>query len=383
MVSRQQLEEFEQMTLAPYATKSAASLGREFPDDEPQLRTVFQRDRERILHTTAFRRLEYKTQVLVNFEGDYYRTRLTHTLEVAQVGRALARALGLNEDLVEGICLAHDLGHSPFGHAGEYALNDLMENDGGFEHNKQSLRIVTKLEKRYPDWRGLNLTYEMREGIVKHESEYDTAEVPEKYNPDKHASLEAQIANIADELAYNAHDLDDGLRSGILHPEQILDLEFAGNVCREIGYVGGTLDELKRHQIIRRVVGLQINDVIVASQQAIDDAGVQSLADVQAINHHLIQHSDTFKKMNREHKNYLFENFYRQFRVVRMANKARRYLSDLFHAYDKEPAMLPPSVRQVFEKRGKRRAITDYIAGMTDRYALQEWERLFMPFARP
>lgn len=383
MVSRAQLEAFEQMTLAPYATQSAATKGREYPETEPEARTVFQRDRERILHTTAFRRLEYKTQVFVNFEGDYYRTRLTHTLEVAQVGRALARALGLNEDLVEGICLAHDLGHPPFGHAGEYELNELMANDGGFEHNKQSLRIVTKLEKRYPDWLGLNLTYEMREGIVKHESEYDNAEVPPKYQPDSHASLEAQVANIADELAYNAHDLDDGLRAGILQPEQLLDLEFVGGVCQEIGFSGGKLSELDRHRLIRRIISVQINDVLRESQRAIDADGVQTLADVQALDHNLIRHSDEFKRMNREHKNFLFENFYRQFRVVRMAKKARQFLADLFHAYDDEPAILPPSVRQVFDERGKRRAITDYIAGMTDRYALQEWERLFVPFARP
>lgn len=383
VISREQLEAFEKMTLAPYAVKSADTLGRVYPEDESPSRTVFQRDRERILHTTAFRRLEYKTQVFVNFEGDYYRTRLTHTLEVAQVGRALARALGLNEDLVEGICLAHDLGHPPFGHAGEFVLNDLMSEDGGFEHNKQSLRIVTKLERRYPEWHGLNLTYEMREGIVKHETEYDTAEITEEYRPELHATLEAQIANLADELAYNAHDLDDGLRSGILKPDQILDLEFASGVCKEIGYKGGTMAEIDRHRLIRRIIALQIADVLETSSQAIKEAGVQSVEDVQALKHNLVKHSDDFLRMNREHKDFLYQNFYFQFRVVRMSRKARRFLTDLFTAYDEEPAQLPPSVREKFEERGKRRAITDYIAGMTDRFALQEWERLFAPFARP
>lgn len=383
MVSRAQLEEFERLTLASYAVKSADTLGREFAEEESPSRTVFQRDRERILHTTAFRRLEYKTQVFVNYEGDYYRTRLTHTLEVAQIGRALARALGLNEDLVEGICLAHDLGHTPFGHAGEYALDEMMQDAGGFEHNKQSLRIVTKLEKRYPEWDGLNLTYEMREGIVKHESEYDTSRVSEKYHPEWHASLEAQIANLADELAYNAHDLDDGLRAGILQPAQIAALELVGQVMRELGVVGDTLSELDRHRLVRRLIGLQIADVIAHSERVIADAGVQTVQDVQVLDYNLIDHSENFRRMNREHKDFLFQHFYHHYRVVRMARKARRFLVDLFTAYNEEPAMLPPKVSALFEERGKKRAITDYIAGMTDRYALQEWERLFAPFARP
>lgn len=382
MVNRQQLEDFERTTLAPYAVKSADSLGRVHAEEEPAYRTVFQRDRERILHTTAFRRLEYKTQVFVNFEGDYYRTRLTHTLEVAQIGRALARALGLNEDLVEGICLAHDLGHPPFGHAGEYVLNDLMQAHGGFEHNRQSLRIVTTLEKRYTGWDGLNLSYEIREGIVKHESEYDKSPIPDDYNPQLHATLEAQVANIADELAYNAHDLDDGLQAGILQPEQMLSLTLMSQVCNETGYNGGKLSELDRHRIIRRLIGHQINDVIEASQTRIAASGVQSVADVQALNHNLVGHSDEFVTMNRQHKAFLYQNFYYHYRVVRMSRKARRFLTDIFNAYVEEPAQLPPSVRERFEYRSKHRAITDYLAGMTDRYALQEWERLFAPFAK-
>jgi len=382
VASRQQLEDFERIVLAPYAVKSADTQGRVYPEDEPAHRTVFQRDRERILHTTAFRRLEYKTQVFINFEGDYYRTRLTHTLEVAQIGRAIARALSLNEDLVEAICLAHDLGHPPFGHAGEYVLNDLMKEHGGFEHNRQSLRIVTKLEKRYPDWDGLNLTYEVREGIVKHESEYDKSPILEEYQPHLHATLEAQIANIADELAYNAHDLDDGLRAGILEPEQMLSLDLMRQICDEIGYRGGQLAELDRHRIIRRLIGKQINDVIQTSLARIQAAGVESVADVQALDHNLIAHSDEFVEMNRQHKSFLYQNFYYHYRVVRMSNKARRFLTDIFTAYVEDPAQLPTAVREKFKYRSQLRVITDYIAGMTDRYALQEWERLFAPFVK-
>lgn len=382
-VSREQLEAFERQSLAPYAVKSADSRGRAYPDKKPPHRTAFQRDRERVLHTTAFRRLEYKTQVFVNFEGDYYRTRLTHTLEVAQIGRGLARALGVNEDLVEGICLAHDLGHSPFGHAGEATLDLLMKDHGGFDHNKQTLRILTKLECRYPDWPGLNLTYELREGIIKHETEYDISDVSEKYRPHLRGTLEAQIANIADELAYNAHDLDDGLRAGLLDPDQMLELEFLHLVCEQVGYTGGRLNELVRHRLIRRVITLQMQDVIETTTRAIEAAGVQSVEDVQRLDHNLVRHSDDFLHMNRTHKNFLFENLYRHYRVVRMSRKAERFLTQLFNAYIGEPAQLPPSVRAVFDERGQYRATTDYIAGMTDRYALQEWERLFAPFERP
>jgi dGTPase len=382
VVRREQLEQLEHMVLAPYGLKSADSLGRAYPDPEQPFRTAFQRDRERVLHTTAFRRLEYKTQVFVNFEGDYYRTRLTHTLEVAQIGRSIARALGANEDLVEGICLAHDMGHPPFGHAGESVLNQLMQDHGGFDHNRQSLRIVTELERRYPDWPGLNLTYEMREGIVKHETEYDISDATD-FRPELRGTLEAQIANIADELAYNAHDLDDGLRSGLLVPDQILDVAFIRQVCAQIGYSGGVLSELTRHRLIRRIIGLQVDDVIHTSTDAIQKAGVQTVEDVQRLSYNLVRHSEEFTRLNREHKSFLYDNLYRHYRVVRMSRKAERFLTELFNAYIAEPAQLPPSVREKFESRGRYRATTDYIAGMTDRFALQEWERLFSPFERP
>lgn len=384
-VLREILETREKQTLAPYALCSIDTLGRVYPENKPHHRTEFQRDRDRVIHTTAFRRLEYKTQVFVNFEGDYYRTRLTHTLEVAQIGRSIARALGVNEDLVEGICLAHDLGHSPFGHAGESSLNKLMADYGGFEHNKQTLRIVTQLEKRYPDWEGLNLTYEFREGIVKHETRYDASDSANAdYRPELRGSLEAQIANIADETAYSAHDLDDGLRSGLLIPEQLAHLELWQMLTDQIGYrAGQPFDKLTRHILIRRMLGAQIMDIIKTTATAIEDAGVKSIDDVQRLSHNLVQHSETRETMNRPYKQFLFDNLYNHYRVVRMSRKAARFLSDLFHAYVSEPAQLPPTVHEKIEERGLHRAVTDHIAGMTDRFALQEWERLFSPFERP
>lgn len=244
LITREQLEELEARNLAPYGAKSGESKGREYPDREDEFRTVFQRDRDRILHTTAFRRLEYKTQVFINYEGDYYRTRLTHTLEVTQIGRSLATAIGANEDLAETICLSHDLGHPPFGHSGETVLNKLMAEHGGFDHNKQSLRIVTQLEARYPGWPGLNLSYEVREGIVKHETEYDLSDSgSEGFDPELRGGIEAQIASMADELAYNAHDLDDGLRSGLIKPEQLDKLQIWQMLKESIQWDGRHFDE--------------------------------------------------------------------------------------------------------------------------------------------
>ncbi|NPV57146.1 MAG: dNTP triphosphohydrolase, partial [Anaerolineae bacterium] len=250
-VTRQELENNEERVLAPYAIRSKLSRGRLYPDEEPDYRTSFQRDRDRILHTTAFRRLEYKTQVFINHEGDYYRTRLTHTLEVTQIGRTIARALGANEDLTEAICLAHDLGHPPFGHSGESTLATLMKDAGGFNHNKHSFRIVTELEQRYPNFPGLNLSWEVLEGIVKHETEYDVADAQE-FEPDLRGHLEAQIANAADELAYTAHDLDDGLRSGMITSQMMNDIEIWNIITHSVGWDEQVLDDLDRHRIIRR-----------------------------------------------------------------------------------------------------------------------------------
>ena len=382
--TRQALEEREARNLAPYGLRSCDSRGRAYaPDPEPEDRTAFQRDRDRVLHTTAFRRLEYKTQVFVNFEGDYYRTRLTHTLEVAQIGRTLARALGANEDLVEAICLSHDLGHPPFGHSGEVALNRLMQDYGGFDHNKQSLRIVTELERRYPEWPGLNLTWEVREGIVKHETEYDIADAG-AFEPDKRGHLEAQICNAADEMAYTAHDLDDGLRASLIEPPHLAGLALWERVRDSIGWHGEVLDELTRHRLIRRLIGIEVDDMVHATDARIRAAGVRSVDDLQRLPHNVIGWGDTLGPENRQLKRFLFDNMYRHYRVVRMQVKAESILSALFGAYMSEPAQLPPEIRQRADDLGDpARAVCDYIAGMTDRYALDEHSKLFDPYTLP
>lgn len=378
---RTMLEANEDKALAPYGMRSTNSKGRAYLDNEPDYRTVFQRDRDRILHTTAFRRLEYKTQVFINFEGDHFRTRLTHTLEVAQVGRTLARALGANEDLVEAICLAHDLGHSPFGHSGETALARLMKDFGGFEHNRQSLRIVTELEQRYPEFPGLNLSWEVREGMVKHESEYDRAEVRE-YDPNLRGNLEAQIANAADELAYTTHDLDDGLRSGMLTP-QMLDGIALWEILKETyKWRGPTLDDMERHRMIRQLVGILVTDMVQATDTRLKENAVKSVLDIQKLSHNIIGFSEDVQRRNRELKDFLYQKLYRHYRVVRMSVKAENTIKDLFEAYKTEPAILPNHVQKAIGVRGLERTICDYIAGMTDRYAIEEHQRLFDPFLK-
>ena len=378
------LEERESRDLAPYGLKSRDTRGRAHqPDPEPDDRTAFQRDRDRILHTTAFRRLEYKTQVFINYEGDYYRTRLTHTLEVAQIGRTVARALGANEDLIEAICLAHDLGHSPFGHAGEVVLDQLMAAHGGFDHNKQSLRIVTKLERRYPNWPGLNLTWEVCEGIVKHETEYDVADAG-AYDPEKRGHLEAQIANAADELAYTAHDLDDGLRSGLLTPRDLSGLALWELACDSIGWRGEALDQLTRHRLVRRLIGLEVEDLVRATDARIAAAGVRSVADLQLLSHNVIGWSEAMAARNKQLKRFLYDNLYRHYRVARMEAKAEQVLSDLFAAYTRRPNMLPKETRLRADESGDvYRAVCDYLAGMTDRFALDEHYKLFDPYTLP
>jgi len=380
--SREQLEAFEDQALAPYGMRSKDSRGRTHADHEPEYRTSFQRDRDRILHTTAFRRLEYKTQVFINYEGDYYRTRLTHTLEVAQIARTISRALGANEDLVEAICLAHDLGHSPFGHSGEVALSRLMRDHGGFDHNKQSLRIVTLLESRYPDFPGLNLTWEVREGIVKHESEYDIADAVE-YNPDLRGNLEAQIANAADELAYTTHDLDDGLRSGMITPDMLDGITLWEILVENVGWRGPVLDDLSRHRVIRRLIGMEVTDLVHATHQKLRESSVKSVEELQRLPYNVISFSEDMHRRNRQLKDFLYNNLYRHHRVVRMAVKAESILSDLFQAYCNEPAMLPKHIQDFIEERGLERTICDYIAGMTDRYAVDEHRKLFDSTTKP
>jgi dGTPase len=380
--TRERLEATEDAHLAPFGMRSSQSKGRAHPDDEPGYRTVFQRDRDRILHTTAFRRLEYKTQVFVNSEGDYYRTRLTHTLEVAQIGRTLARGLGANEDLVEAICLAHDMGHPPFGHSGEATLSGLMDSHGGFDHNRQSLRIVTELENRYVEFPGLNLSWEVLEGIVKHETEYDVSDAAD-YDPEKRGNLEAQIANAADELAYTAHDLDDGLRSGLLLPRQLGGLGMWERLRDSIDWKSETLDELTRHRLIRRLIGIEVTDLLRATSARLDEANPGSVEELQLMDHNVIGHSDEYAGLNRQLKDFLFQNMYKHHRVVRMQTKAELFLAALFDAYTANPMILPEEIQERAQQTDLYRTVCDYIAGMTDRFALQEHAQLFDPQTRP
>lgn len=381
--TRQQLEEFENQRLASYGIRSKDSKGRKYPEEEADFRTRFQRDRDRILHTSAFRRLEYKTQVFINHEGDYYRTRLTHSLEVAQLGRSIARTLGANEDLVETICLAHDLGHPPFGHSGETALSRLMKDYGGFNHNRQSVRIVTELETRYPDFPGLNLTWETLEGMVKHETDYDIAEAND-YDPDLRGHLEAQIANAADELAYTMHDLDDGLRSGMIMPSQLDGIALWEIVNESFGRrKTEILDDLTRHQIIRRLTNFEIIDLVQSIDRYLRKSAVKSPIELQKLPYNVVGFSEDMYRRNRELKDFLFTNLYRHYRVVRMATKAERIITELFNVYHETPSTLPSAVQDLIPERSLETVICDYIAGMTDRFAIDEYERLFNPTILP
>lgn len=383
LINRHRLEDIEVSVLAPYALLSRESRGRQHREHEPEYRTAFQRDRDRIIHSAAFRRLEYKTQVFVNDEGDYYRTRLTHTLEVAQIGRTLARALCVNEDLVEAICLAHDLGHPPFGHAGESVLNALLENDGGFNHNHQSYRIVTKLERRYPDWSGLNLTYETLEGIAKHETEYDLMNYAAGFDGSTRASLEAQIANVADELAYNAHDLDDGLQAHLFTPAQLDQLGIWQTLRERLQWNGEVLSEIMRHHLIRELVGLQVNDVLVSTAQKLEALRPGSPVELQRYHENVVGYSSALKEMNQALKQFLFERMYRHFRVVRMAKRAEQFIQGIFKSYMDEPRQLPEEYQIQLGQGSPARVVADYIASMTDRSALLEYRRLFDPLMLP
>lgn len=379
LVTRELLEARERSALAPYAALAADSRGRVYPEPESKYRTAFQKDRDRVIHTSAFRRLEYKTQVFVNYEGDYYRTRLTHTLEVVQVSKAIARALGLNEDLTETIALAHDLGHPPFGHAGEATLNRLAAEAGGFDHNKQSLRVVTELERRYRDFPGLNLSWEVLEGIMKHETEYDQPDG--NFEPDQQPSLEAQVVNMGDELTYSAHDLDDGLRSGHLTPQQIYQVPLIGELMDQLGIAPSRFGKSERYLLIRELLGLMIEDTVHATHELLEARGINSAAAVRAANSKLVTSSPAMQRKLRELKDFLYRNFYFHYRLIRMTKKADHILERLFQAYREAPEMLPPEVRAEAEARGLVRAITDYLASMTDRYASDEYRRLFDPHA--
>ncbi|MFN4070070.1 MAG: deoxyguanosinetriphosphate triphosphohydrolase family protein, partial [Thermus caldifontis] len=332
------------------------------------------KDRDRILHTTAFRRLEYKTQVFPNWAGDYYRTRLTHTLEVVQVARSIARALGLNEDLTEAIALSHDLGHPPFGHTGEKVLNDLMQGHGGFEHNAHALRILTQLEVRYPSFTGLNLTYEVLEGIATHEAAYAPGFKPEY---EGRGTLEAQVVDLSDAIAYAAHDLDDGLRSGLLRPEELSEVAPLRELAREEGLDLLRFDELSRRILVRQLLGFFITEAIGATHQEVEGAGVRSAEEVRRHPKRLAALTPGAEKAHQELKAFLKERFYRHPEVLRERRKAEMVLEGLFQAYTRYPETLPKEVQAKIPQVGLERAVCDYIAGMTDRYALEAYRKLF------
>jgi dGTPase len=375
------IERLEEKNLASYASKSKETRGRVYPEKEHDYRSPFQRDRDRIIHSQAFRRLEYKTQVFVNHEGDYYRTRLTHTIEVAQLSRSISRALRLNEDLSEAIALAHDLGHTPFGHSGEDALHKLMKNHGGFEHNAQGLRVVDKLEKRYARFPGLNLSWEVREGIIKHHTDYDWPRVKE-FDPSRPPSLEAQVVNIADEIAYNNHDLDDGLTAGLITEDDLKPVEIWKKVYQEVEKDSSLDNERKRYETIRRIINLQVTDFIIHTEGKLREAGRQSSDGIKKMKKNIVSFSPGMEKKNKKLKRVLNQLVYNHYRVVRMANKATRFIEELFKTYLREPSQLPPNTRQRIKKENPHRVVCDYIAGMTDRFAEQEYKKLFIPHER-
>jgi len=367
-------------TLAPYAAHSEKGRGRRYAEAPHASRSQFQRDRDRIIHSTAFRRLEYKTQVFLNHEGDLFRTRLTHSLEVAQIGRSLARNLHLNEDLVEAIALAHDLGHTPFGHVGQDVLNECMQEHGGFEHNLQSLRVVDHLEEQYGAFDGLNLMFETREGILKHCSRRNAeilGEVAQRFIDRTQPSLEAQLTNLADEIAYNSHDIDDGLRSGLISIPQLEQVDFFGRVWRDVqqAYPGLT-GRRAIYETLRRIITALADDLIVTSTGRIAGHGPQSLDDVRHAPP-LIRFSDQMRKDATDLKRFLHENLYRHYKVNRMRLKASRIVRELYEAFTSDPALLPPDYRCDEGPSAQARRVADYIAGMTDRYAIAEHRRLY------
>jgi len=377
--------------LAPYAARESQSRGRRHTESSPNYRGEYQRDRDRVVHSAAFRRLEYKTQVFVNHEGDMFRTRLTHSLEVAQIGRSIARVLRLNEDLTEAIALAHDLGHTPFGHAGQDALNACMKDYGGFEHNLQSLRVVDELEERYAEFSGLNLSYETREGILKHCSANNAkklGDVAERFLKKRQPTLEAQLANLADEVAYNNHDIDDGLRAGLLTIAQMCEVPLFADQYELVRQRYPDLAERRIiHEVVRRMINRQVTDLIDTTQATLSALGDDFDAEaIRAAKAPCVAFSEEMARQNQTLKQFLRRNLYEHYRVRRMTSKAARVLEALFEAFMSDPRLLPPETEaklaaheKISAKNGKARAVADYVAGMTDRYAFREYERLFTP----
>lgn len=376
MITRFDLEKLESNTLAPFAVKSGESQGRQYPEEEHQYRTRFQRDRDRIIHTSAFRRLEYKTQVFVYHEGDYYRTRLTHSLEVAQIARSICKSLQLNEDLAESVALSHDLGHPPFGHTGQDVLNRLMKDHGGFEHNKQSLRILKLLEKRYPEFDGLNLTWDVLEGICKHTKDEENPITSAEGV--KYPSLEAQIADYADGIAYNAHDLDDGITSNLLDLDQLRKVAlWKENEDRFDKKYSGLDFKLKKYQVVRSIINELTTDLRDATSKNIEDHKVTSVDEVRLASVRIATFGKEVAEKNKELKKFLHKNMYSHRKVLRMEFKAGLTLDGIFAAYTKMPGLLPESVLKNEAHGTLERRMCDYVSGMTDRYALNEHKNLY------
>lgn len=412
MFSRKDIEKREDSGLAPFAMKSSASKGRQFTEKEHAYRSIFQRDKDRIIHCTAFRRLEYKTQVFVNHEGDYYRTRLTHTMEVTQIARSIARALNLNEDLTEAIALSHDLGHTPFGHSGEDALEGLMRDRGGFDHNFQALRVVDLLEKRYPEFPGLNLSWEVKESILKHSAGLkhssggngSRADDPDKqfdgggrdqslvkgifdrYDEGSQPLLEAQLVDIADSVAYDNHDIDDSLKAGIIREEELFDValwRFATDKIKErYGQLGRYSDDVRIAQTIKFLIDMEATDLVSHTALMLEESGINGVDDVRRAGRWIVSFSPELARQKHELQEFLLANVYKHYRVTRMADKAKRFIVELFTSFIRNPRQLPPDAQMEIDNIGLYRAVCDYIAGMTDRYVQDEYKKLFNPYER-
>jgi len=375
MITRQEFERREETLLASFAAKSGRSLGRKNPEGEHEYRTAFQRDRDRVIHCAAFRRLQYKTQVFVNHEGDYYRTRLTHSTEAAQISRTIARAMGLNEDLCEVVALGHDLGHTPFGHSGQDALDECMKDHGGFEHNRQSLRVVEILEHRYSAFVGLNLSFETRESIGKHGWPGRQAVEPE-YHPEWAPLLEGQVVDIADSIAYDAHDIDDSVQDGLITEAQLSPLEIWRRAT-----AGSDLEgEMRVRAAVRQIINMEVTDLVETTLANVKRQKVDSLDAVRGAKDAIVRFSPEMDRLKKALQAFLHQNVYRHYRVLIMSEKARRFIAELFRAYTANPAQLPPRFQAWAKDAGVPRAVADYIAGMTDRYCQDEYRKLFHPF---
>ena len=407
MFSRKDIEKRENCGLATFAMKSSDSKGRKFKEKEHPYRSAFQRDRDRVIHCTAFRRLEYKTQVFVNHEGDYYRTRLTHTMEVTQIARSIARALNLNEDLTEAIALSHDLGHTPFGHSGEEALKELMRDHGGFDHNFHALRVVDLLETRYPSFAGLNLSWEVKESILKHgfnpdnHTEFDSKlekrlegdeqkqvlidDIFSRFDKNDQPLLEAQLVDVADSIAYDNHDIDDGIKAGIINEKELMDVElwrFAAEKVNEQYKSFDSCNDVRIAQTIKFLIDMEATDLIKTTSAMIKRLGIVTVNDVRKAKRWILSFSPKVARQKMELQGFLTANVYKHYRVTRMADKAKRFIEELFNSFAGNPLQLPPEFQKMISEIGLYQTVCDYIAGMTDRYVQEEYKKLFNPYER-